>query len=190
MQANQARGATFLTIKTGGQWSHIERQDSINVLELKAVLFGLCTLVNVTDTHVKILTDNTTAVHTINNMGTSHSRKCNEVVQKIWNFAISKNLWLSATHLPGKLNIEADKESRKKEIQLEWKLSENLFSKVCHKFNVAPNIDLFASRINHHIKPFISYRPDPEAFAVNAFLSSWENWKFYAFNSMLSPLST
>ena len=42
----------------------------INVLELKAVYFGLkilCT--DLMETHIKILTDNTTAVHGINNMG-------------------------------------------------------------------------------------------------------------------------
>ena len=32
---------------------------------------------------------------------------------------------------------------------------------------------LFASPINYQVKPFVSYKPDPEAFAVSAFLLNW-----------------
>ena len=117
-------GATFGTTKTGGQWSEEESELHINVLELKAVLYGMKSLVRVTNTHVKILSDNTITVHAINKMGTSHSNNCNQVANEIWDLAISKDIWISATHLPGKYNVEADEESRKKDTQLEWKLSE------------------------------------------------------------------
>ena len=36
-----------------------------------------------------------------------------------------------------------------------------------------PEIDLFASPINYQVKPFVPYKPNPEAFAVNAFLLNW-----------------
>ena len=45
----------------------------------------------------------------------------------------------------------------------------------------APNINLVAARINYQVKPNISYHPDTEAFAVDAFHLSWSNYKFYAF---------
>ena len=35
------------------------------------------------------------------------------------------------------------------------------------------------------MKPYITYQPDPEAYAVNAFCVPWENYVFYA----LSPFS-
>jgi hypothetical protein len=44
-----------------------------------------------------------------------------------------------------------------------------------------PDIDLFASRINFQVKPYIAYKPDPEAYAINAFHTSWKDFKFYAF---------
>ena len=113
-------------------------------------------------------------------MGTSHSLACNKAIKQIWEFAISKDLWLSATHLPGRLNIGADEESRKNESRLEWKLRENLFQQVIHYFGMKPEIDLFASGLNYQIKPFVSYRPDPECYAVNAFLIPWKNFLFYA----------
>ena len=42
-------------------------------------------------------------------------------------------------------------------------------------------IDLFASRLNYKVKPFIAYQPDPETKAVNAFTFSWKPYLFYVF---------
>ncbi len=44
-----------------------------------------------------------------------------------------------------------------------------------------PEIDLFASRINKQVEKFVSYQPDPDALAVNAFSLDWNKIKFYAF---------
>ena len=114
-------------------------------------------------------------------MGSSHSETCNSIAYDILQFAISKNIWISASHIPGKLNVEADKESRKHETQTEWKLCRQAFEKAIQFFNVAPNIDLFASRLNYQIKPFVSYRPDPGALCINAFQMLWSPFFFYAF---------
>ena len=45
----------------------------------------------------------------------------------------------------------------------------------------SPTIDLFATRINTQLRTFVSYRPNPNCVAVNAFLINWEKEKFYAF---------
>ena len=99
--------------------SHEEAQEHINVLELTSIFFALKSLITEENIHVKLLSDNTTAVHIVNNMGISHSLVCNKVMKQIWEFAISKDLWLSTTHLPGRLNIGADEKSRKNESRLE-----------------------------------------------------------------------
>ena len=39
---------------------------------------------------------------------------------------------------------------------------------------------LFDTRINHQITPYVSYRADPAAFAINAFHMSWQHHLFYA----------
>ena len=140
------------------------------------------TLVDQTGLHIKVLSDNTTAVSSVNKMGTSHSQDCNIIVKLIWQFAKSNNLWLSATHIPGIFSKVADTESRKHEYNLEWKLNEIYFQQIPHWFGKRPEIDLFASRINYQIKPFISYEPDPEAFAVNAFLLNWNRCFFMHFH--------
>jgi len=43
-----------------------------------------------------------------------------------------------------------------------------------------PSIDLFASRLNYQLKPFVSWRPDPEAMVIDAFSINWKE-NFYAF---------
>ena len=82
-------GAVCDNVSTGGLFNHEEANCHINVLELKAVLFGLKALCrNLYDRHIKILADNTTPVHAINNMGSCRSQLCDFVVKEIWDLAI------------------------------------------------------------------------------------------------------
>ena len=130
------------------------------------------------DCHVRILIDNTTAVAYINGQG---GRKflCNALARDIWEWAISRNIWLSASHIPGRLNVEADRQSRLNHDNKEWKLRPDLFQDLVSLWGT-PNIDLFASRLNYQVKPYVSWKRDPEAFAVDAFTIPWQSG-FYAF---------
>ena len=179
--SNLGWGAVYRNKRTQGGWNRKEQQLHINALELKAILFGLQSLVQDRNIHLQILCDNTSAVHILNKMGSSHSIICDSLVRDIWAFAISQNLWISASHIPGKQNAEADKESREHELQTEWKLSASIFQEITSHFQRYPDIDLFASRLNYQLKPFVSYRADPEASAVNAFQLNWSDIFFYAF---------
>ena len=101
------------------------------------------------------------------------------MLKDIWNWAIANDIYLSASHIPGVLNVEADAESRKSEVRTEWKLNEDVFQNMISYFK--PSIDLFASRVNTQLKQFIAYRPDPEAVAINSFSVSWSDLKIYSF---------
>ena len=79
-------------------------------------------------------------------------------------------------HLPSSY-----KESRTFRRCTEWCLKKTHFTNAYAKLRVTPNIDLFASRINCQITPYVSYRADPAAFAINAFHMSWQHHLFYAF---------
>ena len=69
--------AIFDKESTGGQFALDELLLHINVLELKAVLFGLKSLCShLRQIHIKVLSDNTTAVCAINNMGSCKSLLC------------------------------------------------------------------------------------------------------------------
>ena len=158
-------GAVMGNVSTGGRWSPDESEYHINCLELKAALFALkCFRDSISGKHVKIMIDNTTAVAVIQNMGTCHSDSCNSIVLEIWEFCISKNIWLTAAHIPGSCNIIADRESRNFRGQdTEWMLNPTLLNKALHTLNFKPQTDFFASRLNRQFKKYGSFRPDPDA---------------------------
>ena len=107
-------GAVFKNTSTGGQFSITKTLMHINVVELKAIFFGLRSLCgHICDSHIKILSGNTTTVHCINNIGSCRSIDCDKITKSILDWAIKRRLWLASAHIPGRLNIEADEDSRK-----------------------------------------------------------------------------
>jgi hypothetical protein len=54
-------------------------------------------------------------------------------------------------------------------------LDQTVYDQAIQLLNVTPSIDLFASRLNYKCKPNVSFRPDPEAQAINAFHIYWVN---------------
>ena len=125
--------------------------------------------------------DNTSAVNILNHMGTSHSDPCNELAKVIWEWCIKRSIWISIVHIPGKNNVVADFESRRIQRESEWMLDITSLCEALKRLEVSPVIDLFASRINKQLPRYVSYRPDPDAEAIDAFTLNWENLNFYAF---------
>ncbi|KAJ8038897.1 hypothetical protein HOLleu_16457 [Holothuria leucospilota] len=114
-------------------------------------------------------------------MGGTHSHSCNKVAKKIWLWCISKQIWLSCSHLPGKQNILADSLSRLTESNsTEWSLRQDVFSRISAVFG-KPHIDLFASSLNFKVIKFASWKADPNAFVIDAFTCNWSDHFFYAF---------
>lgn len=175
-------GAVVNGFRTGGFFDEGERDLHINILESKAVFFGLNTFSKFFEnTYVKVLSDNMATVGAINNMGSSRSEALDEIIQDIWRWILQRNSWLIASHIPGVLNTEADEESRLTETKTEWMLNSNLFNQAVTELRFNPSTDLFASRLNKQLPLFVSYRPDPEASSVDAFSLNWEGISFYAF---------
>ena len=113
---------------------------------------------------------------------TSHSDLCNRITKTIWEWCIAKHIWISTAHIPGVENVGADKESRKLRDETEWMLNRPVFNRVLEILHLTPDIDLFASRLNHQVERYVSYEPDPQAVAVDAFLINWKDYDvFYAF---------
>ena len=164
----------------GGRWSKIESTKHINELELWAILFGLKCFAHKEDDHIKIFTDNTTALAYVKNMGGIHSTACDVIAKQIWAWAELKGLWLSIAHIPGKDNVIADYKSRVFTDNTEWALGESIFKDLCKKLG-CPTVDLFASRLNRKCVKYVSWGPDPEAWAIDAFSFTWTNELFYIF---------
>ena len=117
--------------KTGGLLDKEEQAFHINYLKLKAVFLGFQSLCgNITHKHIRILSDNTTTVAYINAMGGIKSQVCNDMAHLIWAWCTKRNIWLSAYHIPGVQNSEADTESRKINESTEWSLDSQVFDNI------------------------------------------------------------
>ena len=175
-------GASMANVSTGGAWLPDEKLMHINVLERKAILLALKSFVKTSHKHIKIMSDNTTAItNSINKMGTSHSMECHHEVLKIWEWAIIYKNHLSAAHIPGKLNTVADKESRSNHIDTERMLHPKSLNLALEHLCFKPEIDLFATNINTQFGKYAAFRSNPGAMYIDAFSIDWFDLKFYAF---------
>ena len=171
---------TGMSHSVGGRWSPEEEISHINVLELytaKLVLQSLAKRLNTC--HIKLLLDNTTTISYVNRMGGTHSPQLNSLAREIWFWAIERKIWLSAAHIPGCENAIADFKSRNFKDNTEWTLGKAIFGKIFNLFQ--PQLDLFASRLNSQLKTYVSWHPEPDSWAVDAFSLNWNTLKFYAF---------
>ena len=145
-------GARLGAAVTGGHWDFMEL-DHINCLELKAVLLGLKSLCkDFKDTHIRLRSDNMTTIACIDWCGSTKISLLN-IVEQIFVWANMRNITISAEYVRGCANIEADKASRIKNIDLEWMLNQNVFKKLCKTFT--PDLDLFATRINSQLLKYV-----------------------------------
>ena len=95
-------GALVGSVRTYGHWTAEEKDlEHCNLLELKAILFGLQSLCNnVSNTHIRIRSDNTTAVACVNKCG-SIKEALLDVTIDIFDWAEAHNIYLSAAHTTG-----------------------------------------------------------------------------------------
>lgn len=166
--------------KTGGQWSVDEQNLHINILELKACQLALLSFCkDIENTHVRIFMDNTTSCAYINKLG-GKTNELDTLAREIWFWCLDRHIHLSAAHLPGKNNHEADELSRNFNDDLEWSLAPEIFEEILSHYPDM-SVDLFASRLNYKLSQYISRRPEPDAMAVDAFSIVWTDKLFYIF---------
>ena len=123
----------------------------------------------------------TTVVSYINKEGGMRSGPLYALLWRILTWCTRKQVTLKARHIPGQLNVVADKLSRLGQtIQTEWSLLPEVFQAICSKWH-QPQIDLFATRFNNKLALFVSPVPDPLATAVDALSLPWEDLDAYAF---------
>ena len=176
-------GASCENNHTGGAFVELDIGDTLNInlLELKAIQFGILAFQERIKCHRHILirSDNTTAVAYVKNMG-GRKRECNQVARDIWLWCMENDIWITITYIPGVENITADFESRKTNDRTEWMLDTKVFNKIINMWGPL-TIDLFASRTNTQLHRYVSWKPDPYALYIDAFTGTWFNEYFYAF---------
>ena len=113
-------------------------------------------------------------------MGGTKSFVLNELTIQMWEWSIKHSIWISAVHIAGASNHEADKKSRIFHDQHEYMLNVSSFRTIVAKYRNL-NVDLFASRLNHQLQQYVSWKPDPGCIAEDALSLNWHSYNFYAF---------
>ena len=168
-------------VSAGGPWAGEEADWHINAKELMAAFLALKTLCpNEHGVHIRLHLDNTTSVLYVSKQG-GKKWLLNSIARDLWIWAIERDIWVSAEHIPGVENIEADRASRKQfATETEWMLDPAVFIRVSDLFGPW-DIDLFASRLNNQLPKYIAWNPDPGAVAIDAFTQTWHFTNAYVF---------
>ena len=141
---------------------------SSNSRELHAVLYSVIAAApRLRNSVVLVETDNSTTMAYVNHLG-GRSRFLSVVAHRLWSVTNSYGITLRAVHRPGVENRRADLLSRWRQDSTDLKLDPRLFRLADRKWG-PHTVDLFATRLNTQLARFVSWRPDPEAAAVDAF---------------------
>ena len=159
-----------------GQWSPLFRTFHINVLELVAIFLAIKRLRFPPLCHIRLHSDNMTAVNCLNRCGSARSFPLNSWIVSILRLLSRRSLHLTACHIAGVKNVVADGLSRNVPLSSEWSLDVHSFQLLCRR-EFVPEVDLFATRENHKVPQFVSPLPDPLAVAVDAFSLDWNRWR-------------
>ena len=127
--SNEGWGAHLGDYTAKGLWSKPEGALHINLLEIKAVLLAPKQFEPLYwGQTILVCTDNTTVVSYINKEGGMKSGSLCALLWRLLSWCNQRQVALLARHIPGHLNVIADKLSRHKQvIQTEWSLSYRRF---------------------------------------------------------------
>jgi hypothetical protein len=147
--------------KVHGWWTTQDSQQHINALELKAALYGIKIFTkDKTSCNILLRLDNTTAIATINRMGSTKYETLDGIARILWSWCEERDLWVTATYFCSKDNVQADQESRALPADTEWELAAGAYEMIVQRLGI-PEIDLFASISNHKCQKvrFVEERP-------------------------------
>ena len=164
--------------KANGHFSILESPFSTNTKEILAVLYGLKSHCHhFQSQHILILSDSTTAISMIKSMGSMDNLVHDNIAQDVWRVAEQNKIWISMSHIPGRLNFESDRGSHLLSSSTEWELPQVIFDRMQSYFRSHGSIitDLFASRLNYKLKPYCSFGPDPDSMHVDCFTMLWDS---------------
>ena len=165
--------AVCLETTTGKTWSYQERTKHINVLEFIAVKRQIGNSNPLTNRQYDISV-------LLGKNGGTHSPELLQVAKKIWDYLLVNGIAVKADYLQSSLNIQADWQSRNHRDLSNWKLNHKIFSQIV-RIRGIPQIDLFASQLNHQLPKYISWHPDPGSCSVDSLQHSWRNLYGYKF---------
>ena len=173
-------GACCEEATTRGPWTLADQCKHINELELLGAFYALQVFTQHSrGISVHLYLDNSTSVSYINKCGGTRSKVLCDLAADVISWCESRNIRLSAFHLPGSLNFIADRESRSAMDTSDWMLDRRVFSRIQSIWMV--EVDLFANAWNAQLPSFVSWFRQPLALSTNAFSLCWTDRRGYAF---------
>ena len=165
-----------------GKWDTSERELHINQLEMRAITLALSKFAEVVQGKaVLVCTDNTTVLAYVNHQGGTRSISLMQETVSLFQMVQDLKIQIRARHIPGRLNVLADKLSREGQIlHTEWSMHPAVLESLWQVWD-KPLVDLFATRYNAKLSCFVSPVPDDLAFGVDAMSMSWEGIHAYAY---------
>lgn len=174
-------GLVCNNIRSHGHWTDNQNKFHINYLELLAAFIGLKTYASkLKQCELLLRIDNTTAIAYINKMGGTRYPHLNNLARELWKWCEERRIWVYASYISSKENTIADLESRRPNSEIEWELCDKAYRVIVTNLG-EPQIDMFANRCNAKCENYVSWLPDPDAYAIDAFTLKWHNTFFYAF---------
>ena len=158
-----------------GRWSGQFQSFHINILEAMAVFLTLKRINPKRGSHIRLMLDSNTIVHCINRNG-SRSPQINHVILAILSLARRRSWHLSAAHIEGVRNVQADALSRTAPLESEWMLDRLSFQFILTQVPTL-QIDLFATSANHQLPLYVAPNVDPHAVGTDALSLDWNRWQ-------------
>ena len=173
-------GAVCQDQTIGGPWTTEEKLLHINCLELLGAKFAVQAFAkDKQNVVIQLHLDNTTAIAYINHMGGTRSTMLCSMARALWDWCLQRHIFLVASHIPGRINVEADHLSRTVTDRHDWQLNPTVFQELNSLWGPL-EVDLFATRITRQVTRFYSWKPDPLAEATDAFRQNWSGLKGFA----------
>ncbi|XP_071985295.1 uncharacterized protein [Engystomops pustulosus] len=164
-----------------GSWTLAQARNSSNYRELRAVWEALrSNTAYLRNHHIHILSDNISTVSYLRRQGGTRSPVLSSLARTIFQWAEENILSISATHLKGSLNREADYLSRREILPNEWCLNQEIFLHLTSVWGM-PQIDLFATRENSKCQQYFSLEAGESRDHMDAFSHRWSGSLMYAF---------
>lgn len=124
-----------------------------------------------TCTHLRIESDNTTAVSILRRFGSRH-KHLGRAADPLLRAVLRWGLCLQPIHLPGDDNRAADRLSRIAPERNEWSLSWEAMRAISRRWG-RPTFDWFATHTNAKTQRFCARHPDPRSTRTDAFIHDW-----------------
>ena len=132
-----------------------------------------------------IATVNTTVVAYINKQGGTHSHLLLRLVVDLFLWFQTQDITLRARHIPGCLNVIADRLSRPNQpIMTEWSLHPEVVNLIFRLWGT-PVVDRFATVHNTHLPQFMALVPEPRERTIDALSQDWQGRSMYMFPPFL-----